>query len=131
MQGSTFKEQILTVMQHNTFFNSVMLPYNSTADGNALYTSFYQAVDREFPFYMDELRGMADGTNVSFSEVRIILHVQYQQETVTILIIVQLFLWNMMFEWSSLLNHEHLLTPSCSDLYISTQNRAVSGINEL
>jgi hypothetical protein len=102
--GSAFKEQILTVMQSNTFFNSKMLFYNSTAGGSALYSTYYHTVASTFPKYLDELRGMADGAGLSFSK---------------------LFLWNMMFEWQTLLEPTHLPTPSCSDLYLVTEDRSV------
>ena len=38
---------------------------------------------------------------------------------------VQLFLWNMMFEWQTMLDPKKLPTPACSDLYLSMDNRAV------
>jgi hypothetical protein len=107
--GSAFKEQILTVMQSNTFFNSKMLFYNSTAGGSALYSTYYHTVASTFPKYLDELRGMADGAGLSFSK---------------------LFLWNMMFEWQTLLEPTHLPTPSCSDLYLVTEDRSLMGHNE-
>lgn len=69
MQGSAFKEQILTVMDANSFFNSKMLPYNDTDEGGTLYTTFYKTVESTFPRYLDEIQGMADGSNLSFSMV--------------------------------------------------------------
>ena len=57
-------------MDDNSFFNSKMISYNSTTEGSALYTSFYKTVSSSFPLYLDELRGMADGANISFSKVR-------------------------------------------------------------
>ena len=68
MQGSAFGQQILTVIQNNAFF-AEMISYNHTADGSALYTTFFQTVASTFPQYLEELRGMADGANVSFSKV--------------------------------------------------------------
>lgn len=56
-------------MENNTFFNTKMLSYNSTAKGRALYSSFYHVVAHTFPQYLDELRGMADGANTTFSKV--------------------------------------------------------------
>lgn len=56
-------------MQNNSFFNTKMLTYNSTAEGSALYRSFYHVVASTFPQYLDELRGMADGANITFSKV--------------------------------------------------------------
>lgn len=39
---------------------------------------------------------------------------------------LQLFLWNMMFEWQTLLESGDLPTPACSDLYYASEERAVS-----
>ena len=69
VQGSAFSSQILTVMDSNSFFNSKMLSYNSTAEGGAVYSRFYHSVATAYPQYLDELRGMADGANISFSKV--------------------------------------------------------------
>jgi hypothetical protein len=96
---------MVTVMGASSFFNSKMLAYNSTPEGGALYASFHRTMARTFPQYLDEIRGMADGANISFSK---------------------LFLWNMMFEWETLLEPRDPPTPSCSDLYLSSQSRAAS-----
>ena len=69
LQGSAFRDQILTVMNSDSFFNSEMLSYNSTAEGSSIYTRFYHTVATLYPQYLDELRGMADGANISFSKV--------------------------------------------------------------
>ncbi|CAI8008523.1 hypothetical protein GBAR_LOCUS5833 [Geodia barretti] len=108
--GSAFSSQILTVMDSNSFFNSKMLSYNSTAEGGAVYSRFYHSVATAYPQYLDELRGMADGANISFSK---------------------LFLWNMMFEWEMMLeSNKDLPTPACSDLYLTSDNRTIMGHNE-
>lgn len=39
---------------------------------------------------------------------------------------LQLFLWNMMFEWQTYLEAGDLPTPACSDLYYASEERAVS-----
>ena len=70
VQGSTFKTQILSTMARNSFFNEKMLPYNLTSEGAELYNSFLDSSARAFPAYLEEIRGMADGTNLSFSKVR-------------------------------------------------------------
>ena len=69
MQGSAFREQILTAMQNNSFFNNKMLSYNATAEGRALYSSYYHTVLHTFPLFLDEVRGMADGAKILFSKV--------------------------------------------------------------
>ena len=69
MQGSAFREQILTAMQNNSFFNNKMLSYNATAEGRALYSSYYHTVLHTFPLFLDEVRGMADGSKILFSKV--------------------------------------------------------------
>ena len=68
-QGSAFRDQIITAMQNNTFFTNVMLPYNATEAGSRLYSSYYKVVFRTFPEFLQEIAGMANGANISFSEV--------------------------------------------------------------
>lgn len=41
-------------------------------------------------------------------------------------VLMQLFLWNMMFEWQTYLEAGDLPTPACSDLYYASEERAVS-----
>jgi len=69
VQGSAFAEQIHRAMKNSTFFNTRMLPYNRTKEGSALYSSYYNVVLRTFPDLLEEVKGMADGANVTFSEV--------------------------------------------------------------
>ena len=68
-QGSAFADQIHIAMQNNTFFNTRMLPYNRTKEGSALYSSYYNVALRTFPDFLEEVKGMANGANVTFSEV--------------------------------------------------------------
>ena len=68
-QGSAFTDQIHRAMQNNTFFNTQMLPYNRTEEGSALYSSYYNVVLRTFPDFLEEIKGIADGANITFSEV--------------------------------------------------------------
>ena len=58
-------------MKNNTFFNDRMLPYNQTTEGSSLYSAYFDIASKRYPQYMDELRGMADGTQMKFSEVKI------------------------------------------------------------
>ena len=56
-------------MMNNTFFNNKMLPYNRTTEGSALYSGYFDTAIRVYPQYMAELRGIADGSQIPFSEV--------------------------------------------------------------
>ena len=56
-------------MKNNTFFNEKMLPYNQTTEGSLLYLEYFDTASKRYPQYMDELRGMADGSQIPFSEV--------------------------------------------------------------
>ncbi len=56
-------------MKNNTFFNSKMLPYNSTAEGAGWYSSYLTSAQTTYPQYVDELHGIADGAKIPFSKV--------------------------------------------------------------
>ena len=60
---------MLTVMQSNAFFHDKMLPFNQTAEGSSLYSLFLATATQIYPQYVSELRGMADGAEMPFSEV--------------------------------------------------------------
>ena len=70
-QGSTFKHEILSAMDNNTFFREKMLPYNASSEGGELYASYLESA-QAYPDYLDEIRGMADGAELSFSEVKVL-----------------------------------------------------------
>ena len=70
-QGSTFRSRILAAMRNNTFFNNRMLPYNQTTEGSSLYSAYLDTASKMYPQYMNELRGLADGAQMQFSEVAI------------------------------------------------------------
>lgn len=110
--GSTFRSRILSAMTNNTFFNDRMLPYNQTTEGSSLYSAYFDTASKRYPQYMDELRGMADGTQMKFSEV---------------------FLWNLKYEWKLLLEPRSgtLPTPSCTDIFLANgKSVMVMGHNE-
>ena len=64
-------------MNSNSFFNDVMLSYNQSESGRELYSSFYDVVHSGYPDYLDEIRGMADGVGLPFSEVKKLLHFRF------------------------------------------------------
>lgn len=47
-----------------------MLPYNASSEGAELYASYLESA-QAFPAYLDEIQGMADGVELSFSEVKL------------------------------------------------------------
>ncbi len=46
-----------------------MLAYNQTEAGAVTYSTLLGAVQKQFPQYLDEVKGMADGAGLDFSLV--------------------------------------------------------------
>lgn len=65
-----FKSEILTAMANDTFFSGEMMAYNQTASGSSLYSSYLKTASTIYPQYMEELHGIADGSQIPFSKVQ-------------------------------------------------------------
>ena len=59
----------MTAVRSDTFFMERILPYNKTAEGSALYSKYLNTAQSSFPQYLDEIKGMSEGSHLSFSEV--------------------------------------------------------------
>lgn len=68
-QGVATAALIHTAMDNNTFYNSKVLSYNTTAEGAWLYSTYLQTAKDTFPQYVEELQGLADGAKMDFSKV--------------------------------------------------------------
>ena len=49
--------------------NTLLKPFYETAEGYEIVTNFYNTVNSIFPLYLEELRGIADGAHVNFTDV--------------------------------------------------------------
>ena len=68
-QGLHFKDEIQSAIRGSTFFMERVLPFNVTSEGGALYSKYHDTAKSSFPQYLEEIRGMAEGVNLSYSEV--------------------------------------------------------------
>ena len=59
----------MTAIKNNTLFTEKVLPYNSTGEGAAVFNNYHLITEFSFPEYLDEIRGMAQGAQLSYSEV--------------------------------------------------------------
>ena len=77
-------------MDNNTFFKEKMLPFNASSVGGELYASYLESA-QAYPDYLDEIRGMADGAELSFSEV-ILVAMHFEQSSDFVGIIIYIYL---------------------------------------
>ncbi len=56
-------------MQSNTFFNNKLLGYIATDEGAGQYSGFLATAEKHYPQYVEEIRGMASGANITFEKV--------------------------------------------------------------
>ena len=66
--GSTFREEVHHFISESDLFG-VLQPFYATPSGYAIVNTFLDTVNRTFPLYLDELRGIADGAHVNFTDV--------------------------------------------------------------
>ena len=64
-----FKDEIVAAIRGSSFFMERVLPFNVTSEGEALFSKYHKTAESAFPEYLEEIRGMAEGTNLSYSEV--------------------------------------------------------------
>ena len=69
MKGEYFRHRILTAIKGNKEFIETILPYNATIEGAAIYADYHRWAEVNFPEYLDEIRGMAEGAKLTYSEV--------------------------------------------------------------
>lgn len=51
------------------FFNNVILTNYNTTKGKQIYDNSLRLCEKQFPLYVEELKGMADGSGVPFHKV--------------------------------------------------------------
>lgn len=72
--GRTFKGMIQEFVLQSTYLNEDLIPaYNSTK-GQEIYKETTEVVRRKFPYYVQELQGIADGSEVPFFKL-MLLHI--------------------------------------------------------
>ena len=70
-QGRTFQSQIEFSMARNTHLNKVLLEKYTSSKVRKIYENVLRNVEKTYPQYIDELRGIAAGSKISFFKVYI------------------------------------------------------------
>jgi hypothetical protein len=102
------------VLQRSEFFNKTLLPSYSTDIGKSVYNSSLAICKKRFPQYIEEMEGMAEGSQIPFYKViYIILLLQLK----CLHIFIKLFLFNL--EYSA---PEEVGVGRCSDVLSNSKN---------
>ncbi|TYZ65765.1 hypothetical protein PybrP1_012634 [[Pythium] brassicae (nom. inval.)] len=67
--GSRFAPQIRERVQRSAKLHALLLPFHATPDGQKLYAQYLDTHTTVFPDYVDELRGIAEGSAVPFETI--------------------------------------------------------------
>ena len=111
--------------------STLLIPYASSPEGKVVIDTFRATVTSLFPHYLDELRGIAVGADVSYENVRDVTNASIYARSNTF----QVFLLSLQDE-IELLNGESTpanQTPapaSCSDIHVANSEHKVFGHNE-
>lgn len=68
-QGRTFSSLIKEFLEKSSQLNDHFLPVYNTEEGRKIYEETLKVVTENFPQYVDEIRGTADGADVEFYKV--------------------------------------------------------------
>lgn len=69
-KGRQFKSLIEDNLSKSDYLKNSLLPVYKTEEGKTLYKKNLELCKRNFPEYVQEIQGMAQGSNVPFHEVR-------------------------------------------------------------
>lgn len=68
MQGNTFKEMINDLLNSWSYFREI-LQVGSTPRGKSMIDSCLELCQEKFPHYVEEIKGMAKGSEIDFEKV--------------------------------------------------------------
>ncbi|MBS1249649.1 MAG: hypothetical protein MAG431_01229 [Chloroflexi bacterium] len=105
--GERFSEQIHQLLDNYRLFQNQILPYNRTPEGRTRYEKLLDLNQAQYPGYMDEIGGLAQGAGRAFED---------------------LFLVNLRGEYEKYLVSSDL--NGCSDFSLVTDDVALIGHNE-
>lgn len=71
LKGRTFSGLIQSFLASCEQLNNVFLPIYETAEGRKVYDETLKSVRENFPQYIREIEGTADGAKVPFHKVRV------------------------------------------------------------
>lgn len=72
--GHTFKSMIEELVQESKFLNDELLPAYNTEAGQKIYNDTLALMKQKFPYYVNELQGISDGSQVPFFKL-MLLHI--------------------------------------------------------
>lgn len=108
--GSKFKQQINDRVNANSDLQHIMLPFYGTSEGRAVYNDFLEVHQETYPLYIQELHGMAEGSDLPFST---------------------LFIQNLALEYGSIANPSvRTGVDACTDYAVCTTDVCVVGHND-
>ncbi|KAK6627656.1 hypothetical protein RUM44_010135 [Polyplax serrata] len=67
--GTTFRHMIQSYLEAHGPLNKIYLPLWETAEGKKAYESTLEVVKKNFPQYLEEIRGTAEGADVPFHKL--------------------------------------------------------------
>lgn len=70
-QGRTFRGLIQSFVENHGPLNNVYLPLYKTPEGKKAYEATLASLNKNFPQYIKELEGTAEGAKVPFCKVRL------------------------------------------------------------
>ncbi|XP_064611954.1 beta-alanyl-dopamine/carcinine hydrolase-like [Liolophura sinensis] len=100
---------IIGFMEDNDILNEEFLPFIRTEKGQQLYDGYLRTVQKHYPQYVEELRGMAEATGVPFSKF---------------------FAAALRPELSSIIDLDRHGNEGCTDIYVKTSKQLLLGHTE-
>lgn len=73
--GYEFKDRIKQYLNDFDFFNTKILPFIETENGKLILNDYLNLIKKKFPWYIDEINGIADGSGLSFDWVNLQIYI--------------------------------------------------------
>ncbi|ODM94332.1 hypothetical protein Ocin01_12347 [Orchesella cincta] len=134
--GSAFGSLIHDFLRDLPFYNKAVLPFYQLPEGRRAYENVLQICKAQFPQYVKEIEGTADGAGIPFYKVGIILSIPKAKPADILLISVclhieQLFILHVEeLMTASELNPPPLTDLGCTDIMINKADGVVMGHTE-
>eukprot|EP01089_Gocevia_fonbrunei_P021705 TRINITY_DN8523_c0_g1_i2.p1 TRINITY_DN8523_c0_g1~~TRINITY_DN8523_c0_g1_i2.p1 ORF type:complete len:338 (-),score=64.81 TRINITY_DN8523_c0_g1_i2:75-1088(-) len=111
--GKRFADRIQNYVKASTTLQKVVIPYSETEEGKRIVNGFIDYNTHAFPQFVDEIRGISDGSGVPLSTI---------------------WLLNIQADLTAILNRDQIGHPndpeSCTDVMVSTSTDYLMGHNE-
>ncbi|OQV12691.1 hypothetical protein BV898_13012 [Hypsibius exemplaris] len=107
--GRLMKEHIQMFYAGFAPMHQKFLPFIKTEKGGRIFEGYLGVVRQELPQYLEEIRGLSDGSGVPFE---------------------QIFLMHIRSEISLILRQGHYETPACTTVFVNRDDAEIVGHNE-